>query len=360
MKLKTSSALDAATETYTIREKLVVPAHDYLQADFGDTARKIEHIELGPILCSTFYDAFLTKTGLVISNDGLVISETLEGSLDVNYVPENILDVLEQNHEIPHLKGEFISASIYGTFNYSVFLHEVLPKLYLGAFAGACPTKKITMHFSEHMSKAQKAQHLKICSTFLPNEALFEPPQPIQKVDKISVFSVGQGSGRRVSQTMIPMTAELSLRFRELTQKPIDKIYISREVGVARYLINREEVHNFFRLNGFEIIEAGRLTIEQQISIFSNARVIVAEHGAALANLWFCQQGCLVVEITPTPISNRHIYKMVSSMKKLKYFGAQVEVPEDWVWNSDALYIPIELLQSVLDSARAAYPSVSI
>src|SRR5205823_14513651 len=52
------------------------------------------------------------------------------------------------------------------------------------------------------------------------------------------------------------------------------------------------------RQNDFEILEAVTLSFREQADLSANARVIIAPHGAALANFVFCQPGTRVVEIT--------------------------------------------------------------
>ena len=62
---------------------------------------------------------------------------------------------------------------------------------------------------------------------------------------------------------------------------------------------NNSEVIEFLNKKGFTSYKVGQLSFEQQIHLFKNAKVIVGAHGAAFANLAFCNSGTQVIEIKP-------------------------------------------------------------
>jgi hypothetical protein len=76
------------------------------------------------------------------------------------------------------------------------------------------------------------------------------------------------------------------------------RFYVLRE-GFTRGLHNEDEVRNFFRQRGWGLVAPERLTIPEQIGLFSRAEAVVALHGAALANLLWCPAGCRVLELVP-------------------------------------------------------------
>jgi len=55
---------------------------------------------------------------------------------------------------------------------------------------------------------------------------------------------------------------------------------------------------------GFKIIYCENISFEEQISLFSMARLIVAPHGAGLSNMVWADSPCKVVEIFPSNIFN--------------------------------------------------------
>jgi capsular polysaccharide biosynthesis protein len=48
---------------------------------------------------------------------------------------------------------------------------------------------------------------------------------------------------------------------------------------------------------GFDVIDPGELSFREQVELFSQASVVIAPHGAALANLVFCRPATRILEI---------------------------------------------------------------
>ena len=77
------------------------------------------------------------------------------------------------------------------------------------------------------------------------------------------------------------------------------RIYISR--NDARYRGVRNERALLAQLDhyGFERVLLSRLSFSEQIRLFASAEVVIAPHGAGLANLVFSPPGCTVIEFMP-------------------------------------------------------------
>ena len=82
------------------------------------------------------------------------------------------------------------------------------------------------------------------------------------------------------------------------------KRFFVHRVNAVRGLVNEEEVLRFFQERGWPIIDTQALTMAQQIQLFANAEQVCALHGAALANLLWCQPGCRVLELVPSTFLN--------------------------------------------------------
>lgn len=76
-------------------------------------------------------------------------------------------------------------------------------------------------------------------------------------------------------------------------------LYISRADAPARRVANESEVEALLRPLGFESLTLGGRDFAEQAQLFHAARVIVAPHGAGLANLVFCRPGTVVIEALP-------------------------------------------------------------
>ncbi len=84
----------------------------------------------------------------------------------------------------------------------------------------------------------------------------------------------------------------LHKHFKPLSQKAgketwPEKIFLRRNSD-ARKVTNAAEMEDVLLTHGYTIVEPEKLTFMQQVNIFSNAKVIIAPTGAALANAVFC------------------------------------------------------------------------
>lgn len=89
---------------------------------------------------------------------------------------------------------------------------------------------------------------------------------------------------------------EKILKFADVSYESPRRFYVQR-LGRTRGILNEAEIISEMRLRGFEIVDCAKLTMAQQIQLFSKAEAICALHGAALANLVWCQPGCKVFEL---------------------------------------------------------------
>src|SRR5262249_29201510 len=81
----------------------------------------------------------------------------------------------------------------------------------------------------------------------------------------------------------------------DLKVKPGRKIYISRVEAGRRKPLNCEAIETMVAALGFEVVILSKFSFLEQAAIFYMSDVIVAEHGAGLANLLFCREGTKVI-----------------------------------------------------------------
>lgn len=81
-----------------------------------------------------------------------------------------------------------------------------------------------------------------------------------------------------------------------------DKVYISRNRGNKRLLLNEESILPILKRNGYKIIHTEQLSIADQINIFSRVKSLISIHGAGLTNMVFMPEGSKILEIrNPLP-----------------------------------------------------------
>lgn len=99
------------------------------------------------------------------------------------------------------------------------------------------------------------------------------------------IFSPGALVGMRDSlRGLIPVSGA-----------PIKKKIFVKRNSKYRNVINSAEVESLLLGCGFEVVEPEKLDFCEQVSVFSNADIIVGATGAAFANLIFCKESAQIV-----------------------------------------------------------------
>ena len=96
------------------------------------------------------------------------------------------------------------------------------------------------------------------------------------------------------------------------------RVYISRTLAANRRLVNESDLISALTALGFASVNLEVLDIETQIRIVRAADVIVAPHGAGLANIVFARPQAVVIEILMDSYVN-WCFRHLSAMLNLKY-----------------------------------------
>ena len=127
----------------------------------------------------------------------------------------------------------------------------------------------------------------------------------------MAVRAVGDGETLRVRRLLVPTSVSAEFRYhpclrdtlrRALDRHPPDpglprRFYVDRRGAAARRLVNEDDLAAQLARQGIVPVALERLTLHQQVALFRSAELIVAPHGAGLANLVFAPPGCRVVEV---------------------------------------------------------------
>ena len=128
----------------------------------------------------------------------------------------------------------------------------------------------------------------------------------------------------------IPKWIVLSLRNIFLTKSEnfnsATKIFIDRSESKFNHckIINDEEISKYLISKGFVKYKVGQLNFQKQIHLFKNAKIIIGPHGAAFANLIFCNPKTKIIEIKPKNREN-YVNKKISQYLDLDY--SLIETP---------------------------------
>jgi len=109
---------------------------------------------------------------------------------------------------------------------------------------------------------------------------------------------------------------------------PNPKIYISRK-NVARSFDNETEIEENLRNRGFEVVHSENLAFSDQVALFRSASMVVAGHGAGLANLVWSQPDTRVVELFSPRYFNDCYARLCSSLQ-IKYQPVWAQESSRW------------------------------
>jgi hypothetical protein len=81
--------------------------------------------------------------------------------------------------------------------------------------------------------------------------------------------------------------------------RPTPRRFFVRRVGTLRNIVNEDEVLDFFRSIGWEIVDSARLSFADQIRYFSRAEAICSIHGSGFTNAVWGRPGIKLLELLP-------------------------------------------------------------
>jgi len=128
-------------------------------------------------------------------------------------------------------------------------------------------------------------QQLQVSTLVVPTSGAgtFEPgssPSPIYRDDHLKMLN--RGVARAVKSKLVGETTETGL------ESDSGRVYISRQAGTrGRKIVNFPELKAVLDNFGFDVYKFEELEVSEQISIISDADVVVGPHGAGFVNVLF-------------------------------------------------------------------------
>jgi hypothetical protein len=135
---------------------------------------------------------------------------------------------------------------------------------------------------------------------------------------------------------------------------PSDVVYVARTDSNQRVALNEPELIEQLRNRGVHIVIPGKLSIDEQIRTFRHARLVIAPHGAGLANVGFCTEGATLYEFFPGHYVNPCMHRLALACG-LNYFAdcfAANPDTDEWV-HSKSWSIDIPRVLDRLDGIRS-------
>lgn len=92
-------------------------------------------------------------------------------------------------------------------------------------------------------------------------------------------------------------------------------LYIVREPGKWRNLVNQDEVVALLKRYDFEAVCLEGLAVSEQVSLFRNVRNLVSVHGAGMANMIYMDPGGSVIDLINEHHRDPSFYNLACAMK---------------------------------------------
>jgi capsular polysaccharide biosynthesis protein len=130
------------------------------------------------------------------------------------------------------------------------------------------------------------------------------------------------------------------------------RIFISRRKTGTRTLANELQLEQMLKAHWFETHSLEDYPLAKQARLIHEAEIVVATHGAGLANLVFARPGTCVVEIVPVGRFNYACYP-----KRTRLLGLHHQlVFADCPGRRQVLHVALDDVAAALDEAEAVVP----
>jgi hypothetical protein len=203
-------------------------------------------------------------------------------------------------------------------------------------------------------------------------DILLPPDLPVSYVASLRSIGIEASEHRTYDPLAVQHIGELTVtdtdRFRpELVSEvrevaappgrvtPRRRVYISRARATRRKVRNHAAVWDLLRPHGFEQVFMEELPFEAQLELMAETAVLVAPHGAGMANMIFCAPGTQVVEIANLDYPSPNFYALAAALDHEYWFVPATSVGTEHPGLRD-IVVQTEALEQVLPTLLAAVP----
>ncbi len=172
--------------------------------------------------------------------------------------------------------------------NYFHWMTEVLPHIVVMHQANPTIPILIPSSYLHYKFIQQSLERLKIAfKTFDVKAAL-----KVKTLFAIPVPHVG-----RFNEGLLHSFRDSFIKTSNSDSKPNRLLYISREKANRRKVINEFEVLSYLESKGFEKVILEDYTLDEQIELIKQSKLVISCHGAGLTNIMFMQKSQTVIEL---------------------------------------------------------------
>ncbi|WP_424100576.1 glycosyltransferase family 61 protein [Moorena producens] len=267
-----------------VREEQFHHLHCVTNYEIGETFR-----------CSISRALVVNPTGLVITSDLEIIRQSLDGQkIDINLQAGQIKNKFNDSKI---LSGTYVSLLSYWshTLNFAHWLMDCLPKLALIESLDNSAKNNLKFIIPDG-SPPYIVDSLKLLG-IQENQTIQIQEESIT-VEQLILCRAADKPGRPKKRHFLAIRNKLvsSVIDEESICLASRRIYISRSQS-SRKIVNEDDILQILKKYNFEVIHCERMSLAEQISLFSEAEVVLGPHGAGIYNQVFCPSGTTIIEI---------------------------------------------------------------
>lgn len=288
-------------------ERIDYPLPMHATAELLDYLRPLASVAAEPGGVARLESGRVHGAGAVLSSDGTLIARDISGDLG-NAPTQHWLIGYNGMRSPRNVTGSVGVAAVNLGGSYAHWLLEELPRL-LTLPAGevenlvvhaetAFARQALVMRGGKEQVLAVKRRLHLACAPLVVPRLISGPGAPSRRaLDLIDGFTA-------------PLGREKS---------PVgERLYFTREQAGRRRVKNEAELRGALEALGFTKVKLEEMTWDEQIAACRRARVVVAPHGAGLANLAFCAAGTRVVELVNRTYYNPGYWRL-AALRGLDY-----------------------------------------
>ncbi len=250
------------------------------------------------------------KVIAIINSNHQVVADLCDGNIPY------FLHYSEQLTSPHNWKGNMAFLATRWSFNYYHWLFDCVPRLGVLSYANINLDSIDWFIFSDYGYSFQQ-QILEILG--IPTQKIINSDQ-FPHIQAENLFVPMIGGFKNFNRSCLYLRDKFLNRIK-IKQDPCDeRIFISRAKASYRKLVNEDEIVNFLHNFGFTSVSLESLSVLEQVALLSTAKIVIAPHGAGLANIVFCNPGTKIIEII-APGCCFPAYKIISHNVNLDYYA---------------------------------------
>lgn len=187
--------------------------------------------------------------------------------------------------------------------HYGHFITETLSRLWLYKDIKHYDNLIIFPFIFNHTPPIKDYQAYLLHLLDIPSNKIHTLRKPM-RFEKITVPEQGWTINHSVNKNIKPLYEHIRDKHHFVTQT-YEKIFLSRNDTAYQRINNVTDIEAIFKKRGFTILYPDKLSIQEQLSIYANCKIMAGFSGSALHNCLFTHEDTLVIELADTRTRNK-------------------------------------------------------